>query len=154
MEGPKLTRLHALALLDYGHYHGLPEVYQQVLALVLSGKVSAENAPDEELKKVLAQIPPGELEEVLLQFLELARKRMDRVPVEIISAVELSEEQLYKLEIKLIRLLRKQLDITTTVDPSLIGGVRILVENTVIDESIKRKLQDLKQAVYKEVYLR
>jgi F-type H+-transporting ATPase subunit delta len=79
---------------------------------------------------------------------------MHLVPVEVISAVPLTEQQLYDIEVRLIRMTRKQLDIRTTVDPSLLGGLRIIVDNTVIDQSIKRKLSDLKKAVYEGVYLR
>ena len=147
------TRLNALALLGYAEAQGKSDVYQQVWALVLSGRVAAQNAEPEGLKEVLEQVPPAILKDVLRQFLEMARENMDTLPVEIISAVPLNDEQRYKIELKLIRLLRKQLDVTCTVDASLLGGVRVIVDNTVIDHSIKRRLADMKQAVYKGVNL-
>ena len=77
----------------------------------------------------------------------------DKRNAEIISAVPLTGEQLYRLEVKLIRLLRKPIDISTTVDPSLLGGLRVIVDDMVIDHSVKRRLIDMKQAVYQGVYL-
>jgi len=148
MENFSLSRLYALALLEYAEERGLGECYQQVLALVISGHPTAENAP-EGLREFLLEIPQNEVEHTLLTFLVMAKRHLDQLPVEIISAVPLTEAQLQKLEERLIRLVKKQLDIKTTVDPSLLGGVRIIVGNTVIDESIKRKLLDMKQAVYK-----
>ena len=149
----KFNRLYALALVDFAETHDLSDVYQQIWSLVLSGQIAAEHAASEDLRSLLEHVPPGDLEDVLLQFLDMARKKMSTLPVEVISAVPLTQEQLFKLEIKLIRLLRKQLSISTHVDASLLGGVRILVDNTVIDMSIKRQLSDMKQMVYKGVYL-
>ena len=147
-----LNHLHALAVLEYAERRNLSEVYQRVWTLARGGQAKAEDAEPEELRKLLGHIPPGELDDVLKTFLELARGKMEALPVEIISAVPLTQEQLYKLQVRLIRLLRKQLDITTSVDPSLLGGVRILVENAVIDYSVKRRLSDLKEVIYKGVY--
>lgn len=148
----KLTHLHALALLEFAESQGLSEVYQQVWLLVLSKKVKAENAGTPELKNILLQIPPDELEDVVMQFLDIARNKMESLPVEIISAMPLTKEQLYRLQVKLIQVMRKQLEIVTTVDPTLLGGIRILVDNAVIDYSVKRRLLDIKQAIYEEVY--
>jgi len=153
MEGFNMNRLYALALLDYAEANGLNEVFQQIWTLVLSGRIAADNAETGELRETLANVPPGDLENVLLQFIEIARGRMDTHMAEVISAVPLTKEQLYKLEVNLIMRLRKQLIITTTVDPSLIGGLRIVVDDMVIDHSVKNRLLEMKQAVYRGVYL-
>ncbi|MGI6402944.1 MAG: ATP synthase F1 subunit delta [Oscillospiraceae bacterium] len=149
----KLARRYALALLSFAQDRGLPLIYRQALSLTLEGNPTIEKAPVP-LSEFLHAVPPQEVEQVLSIFLELARKEMHLVPVEVISAVPLTEQQLYDIEVRLIRMTRKQLDIRTTVDPSLLGGLRIIVDNTVIDQSIKRKLSDLKKAVYEGVYLR
>jgi len=153
MRQMKLARRYALALLHFAQDRGLPLIYRQALALTLEGDPSAEKAPAP-LVDFLQAVPPQEVEQVLSIFLELARKEMHLVPVEVISAVPLTEQQLYDIEVRLIRMTRKQLDIRTTVDPSLLGGLRIIVDNRVIDQSVKRKLADLKKAVYERVYLR
>ena len=146
-----LTHLQALALIEFAVSHGLTDVYQHVWILALSKDIKAENAGTEELQAFLAQIAPGDLEAVLLEFLEIARDRMEALPVEIISAMPLSAEQLMRLQTKLIQMASKQLDITTSVDPSLLGGFRILIDNSVIDYSVKRKLQDIRQSIAEEV---
>lgn len=149
----KLARRYAFALLSFAQDRGLPLLYRQALLLVLDDTLSVEQAPMP-LAEFLQAVPPEEVEQVLALFLELARDEMDLVPVEIISAVPLTDQQLYEIEIRLIRMTRKQLDIRTTVDPSLLGGLRVIVGNKVLDQSIKRKLSDLKKAVYEGVYLR
>lgn len=153
MQKIKLTRRYAVALLEFAQDQGLAVIYRQVLLLVLNGTPDADHA-EGPLREFLLQVPEDEWEPVLTLFLDMARKEMNLLPVEILSAVPLTEQQLLDLEIKLIRFTRRQLDIHTTLDPSLLGGLKIIVDNTVIDESIKRKLSDMKAAVYKGVYLK
>ena len=147
-----LVHLHALAVLEYAEARGLSDVYQRVWAFSRSGQIDAEHAEPERLREILRAVPPEELENVVKHFLDIARPKMESLPVEIISAVPLTGEQLYKIQFNLIRNLRKQLRVKTTVDPSLLGGIRIIVENAVIDHSVKRRFADMKEAIYKGVY--
>ena len=144
--------LKALALLEYAESQDMEEVYQQIWLLVESKDVKAAHVESTALADILGLISVADLEAVLLDFLEIAQERMDAVRVEVISAMPLDEEQMHSIEVRLVKMMRKQLDISTTVDPSILGGVRILVDNTVIDYSIKRRLQDIKQAIAEGVY--
>ena len=147
-----LIHLRALAVLEYGEATGLSDVYDHISTLVTGNLVKPENLEPEGLRELLAPVAPADLEAVLVDFLETARDKLDITPVEIISAKPLSDEQLGRLQQRLIRMTRKQLDITSTIDPSLLGGVRVLVDDAVIDCSVKRKLLDIKQAIYEGVY--
>jgi F0F1-type ATP synthase delta subunit len=80
------------------------------------------------------------------------RQYIGEADAEIISAVPLSARQRQMLEIRLIRMLKKQIIMKLTVDPSLIGGIRIVTNDFVIDDSIKRKLADMKSSITKEVF--
>ncbi|MDR1062144.1 MAG: ATP synthase F1 subunit delta [Clostridiales bacterium] len=91
---------------------------------------------------------------VIDQFLDLARSRLNLVDAEVISAAPLTAEQQHKLEIQLIRAFRKRVSIRLSVDPSLIGGLRVLANDMVFDDSVKRKLADMKSSIYKGVYFR
>lgn len=151
----KLTNRYAKVLLDFAEEHGLEEIYRQALVIVLSGSADPGHVP-EAIGEFLELIPGGsdEIMAVLYSFLDLARERMNLLAVEVISAVPLTREQLASLEKKLILMFRKQLDITATVDPSLLGGLRVIAGDTVLDDSIKRKLTDMKQSVYEGVYFK
>ncbi|MCL1848646.1 MAG: ATP synthase F1 subunit delta [Clostridiales bacterium] len=151
-KGISLIHLHALALLEYADTRELSDVFEQIWLLVWGKDVRAEKAETPELREVLALLPPEDLEAVLVEFLKLAHERMDAVPVEVISAQTLSQEQIARLQVKLIQTVRKQVEITNSVDPTLLGGFRILVEDSVIDFSVKRKLMDARQAIYEGVY--
>ena len=148
----RLAHLYALAVLEYADVKGLNDVYRQVSVLVRSGKIRAENAEPEDLRELLRKVPPNELEDTLMRFLDIARSKMNSIFVEVISAVPLTEKQLYEVQYNLIRKLRRQLDFTATVDPSIIGGIRIIIEDRVIDHSVRHFLLDMKEALYKGVY--
>jgi len=148
-----MSRLNAMSLLDFASEKGLNNIYRQILAITSGGEMSAERAESEELRVFLRQVPRPILKDTLLLFLQMARGRMDTHKAEAISAVPLSKEQLHKVEIKLIGLLHRQLEITATVDPGLLGGLRIVVDDMVIDYSVKHRLFDMKQAVYRRVFL-
>jgi len=149
----KLTRRWANALMEYAEEHGLDEIYREVLVLVSDSDFSLDNVLSEPLCEFLKLMDVGEeeLKAVLYAFLDLARKRMNFLQAEIISAVPLTSPQLEALSEKLKNKFRKQLDITATVDPSLLGGLRVIVGDTVIDDSIKRKLADMKSTIYEGV---
>lgn len=151
----KLTARYTKALLDYAEEHGLEELYRQALTFVLSGNPDPSQAP-EALGAFLVAVPGGreEILAVLYAFLDLARERMNLLMVEVISAAPLTHKQLAELERKLILMFRKQLDITVTVDPSLLGGLRVIAGDTVLDDSIKRKMMDIKTSMYEGVYFK
>ena len=72
----------------------------------------------------------------------------DSTRVEVYTAVPLSGEQLKALEKKLERMLGGQTDIVAQVDPSLLGGIRVVAGDAVYDDTIKRKLSDMKRSIY------
>lgn len=61
------------------------------------------------------------------------------------SARPLSPATLKSLEQRLGRRLGKQVILTSAVDPSLIGGVAVFLENTVFDGSVRRMLEVLRE---------
>ena len=100
----------------------------------------------------LKEVPRGQREDVLDHFIHIARERLNLVDAEVISAVPLTPRQMQIIEIRLIRMLKKQINLAATVDQSLIGGIRIIVGSVVIDDSIKRKLSDMRNSIFKGVF--
>ncbi len=62
---------------------------------------------------------------------------------EIYSAVPLSEEQKRKFEEETGKLLKENVKLTGKTDPSLIGGVKILINGKIIDASLRKRLSDM-----------
>ena len=106
-------------------------------------------------------------DEHLVRFLELLaerhrlpvlfriRKEFDRLwaeenqllPVTITSAVELEDDTVKDLAKRIEDQTGRQIELTTTVDPNLIGGLQMRVGNMVYDASIKNRLEKLRREV-------
>lgn len=143
----RLTNFYAVALLEYAEERNLELVYQQALEYLARPK---DKVPDP-LGSFLTLIPENDTVAAVNRFLKMAKEKISFLDTEIISAVPLTFEQLDGLQAKLTEAYAKPLNVVTTVDPSILGGLRIIVGNTVIDDSIKRKLFELKTSMIKGV---
>lgn len=86
----------------------------------------------------------GELRE---QF-EARKAEAERVlEVEVISAYELSEEQSERLRNALQRKFEREVSLTGRIDPDMLGGAIIRAGDTVIDGSLRGRLDKLAEAL-------
>lgn len=82
------------------------------------------------------------LEGVIDQYLALLRKLNQTVLAEVISARELSDAQQQTLSEKVKTMTgAREVEITTNIDPDLLGGVIIKVGSQVIDASLRGQLR-------------
>lgn len=88
-----------------------------------------------------------ELLEILEIFLNLVKDFKGITTAYVYSAVKLTDEQLKNINQKLNEKLNKQVIIETYENPELIGGVLINVDGKVIDNSIKKSLEDIKKSL-------
>lgn len=80
-------------------------------------------------------------------FEQLKAAHEKTVEVEVQSAFEVSDEDRDKLGDALKRKLQRDVNIQTKVDESLIGGVLIKADDTVIDDSVRGRLGRLSQVL-------
>jgi F-type H+-transporting ATPase subunit delta len=69
------------------------------------------------------------------------------LPVEITSAVELDEQTVEQLGKQIGEQTGKKVELTATVDPDVLGGLVVRVGNTVLDASIRHRLEQLRKEV-------
>ncbi len=82
------------------------------------------------------------LEGICQQYQRLYRKLKQAVLAEVTSTVELNDEQKSAIRNKVKAMTNaNQVDIETTIDPELIGGVIIKVGSQVIDASLRGQLR-------------
>jgi F-type H+-transporting ATPase subunit delta len=81
---------------------------------------------------------------ILEYFTTLYNEKMNLADVTVTSAKELSSETVEKIRAKMTQVTGKTVNITLEVDPAVIGGVVISYGNTVIDGSVKARLERLK----------
>jgi F-type H+-transporting ATPase subunit delta len=96
---------------------------------------------------VLAQERGRQLPEILEGLSELAAEARAAVVAEVRSAAPLDDNQLKELAAALSNATKKKVEVKAIVDPSIIGGVVTKVGDTVIDGSVKRRLEQLKEQV-------
>jgi F-type H+-transporting ATPase subunit delta len=87
------------------------------------------------------------LPEVAEQFHELKNAQEGAADAEITSAFEMSDAQVKDLLATLEKRFGRKLNPSVTVDPSLIGGVRVAVGDEVLDTSVRAKLQKMHTAL-------
>jgi len=83
-------------------------------------------------------------------FRRIAAEQRGEVAAEVTSAHALTPEQLAELKSTLTGVAGKDVTLTVTVDPSLLGGLVVKMGSRQIDTSLKTKLNSLKLAL-KEV---
>jgi F-type H+-transporting ATPase subunit delta len=96
---------------------------------------------------VVAAGRAGELPEIVDRFVELAAAEHRRAVAEVRSAVALTPEQTERLREALNRATGKDVELKVVVDPSVLGGVVARVGDVVIDGSVRRRLEQLKEQI-------
>ncbi|PID65695.1 MAG: F0F1 ATP synthase subunit delta [Gammaproteobacteria bacterium] len=87
------------------------------------------------------------LPEIANLFIEAVNQSNDTVMAEIISAKPISAESEAKLLSKLEKKYGKTVEASITIDESLIGGAVIKIGDTVIDGSVRGRLEQLTKAL-------
>lgn len=85
----------------------------------------------------------SEINDCFHEFQRLYYETFGIVRVRAESAVELSDSQKKRLEEKLIKHTGAKIEVSYTVDPSLIGGMRLVLDNRTIDSSVKARLKEI-----------
>ena len=88
-----------------------------------------------------------QLPQILERLTKLAVEARDSVVAEVRSAVPLDDKQQKQLAEALSKATRKNVEVKVLVDPSVIGGIVAKVGDTVIDGTIKHRLEQLKEQV-------
>lgn len=84
---------------------------------------------------------------LLNAFSKLYDAQKGIVNAEVVTAVPLSDEQLSALKDQLGKSLGQSASIATSVDPAILGGLKVRVGSRLFDASLKTKLDSLKFAL-------
>jgi F-type H+-transporting ATPase subunit delta len=87
------------------------------------------------------------LPEIGVQFAALKNALQGAADAVIHSAFDLSPDQVGSLVATLEKKFGRKLNPTVAIDPSLIGGVRVVVGDEVLDTSVRAKLQQMHAAL-------
>jgi len=82
---------------------------------------------------------------LVTRFLELVAGRQQRWIAEVRTSLPLTEGQRARLQASLNSLYRRELKINATVDPSIVGGIRVTVGDEVVDSTVVTRLSELRR---------
>lgn len=88
-----------------------------------------------------------DLTAVIAAFEALYAKKTGVVAAEVVSAQDLTTAQLTHIRSALLKALGKAPELTTRVDPSILGGLKVKVGSKLFDASLKTKLDQMKFAL-------
>ncbi len=74
-------------------------------------------------------------------------KENELLPVTITSAVELDEKTVKEIGDQIAEQTGRKVELSADVDPDVLGGLVVRVGNTVLDASVRRRLENLRREV-------
>ncbi len=86
-----------------------------------------------------------DLPAIILRFTELAAQSREAELAEVRSAVPLDDAQVKRLAEVLSRATGKQVEVKVIVDPAVMGGLVATIGDTVIDGTVRHRLEKLKE---------
>jgi F-type H+-transporting ATPase subunit delta len=96
---------------------------------------------------VVAGDHAGDLPPIVDRFLELSAAERQRDVAEVRSAVPLDDRLRDRLAEALSSAVGKEVEVKVVVDPSVLGGVVARIGDTVIDGTIRHRLEELKERI-------
>ena len=89
----------------------------------------------------------GEVPEIIDRLVKRAAEERQHEVAEVRTAVSLDDEQQRRLAEALERATGKKVELKVIVDPSVLGGVVARVGDTVIDGTVRRRLDQLRESI-------
>ena len=86
----------------------------------------------------------GLLSDVTKHFLSITKNRLNIAYVEVVSSFDMNEEYQSNLLKQIKEATNKEIDFNFSVDKNLIGGLKIKIDDTLFDSTLKTKLENAK----------
>lgn len=118
---------------------------QQIVEDLLAGKVSKSTAAT--VSMVVAAGRARDLTGIADELVALGAAEGGRDVAVVRSAIDLTDDQKARLASALQQAVGRPVDVRVVIDPSVLGGLVAQVGDTVIDGSVRRRLDLLKQAI-------
>jgi len=172
---PLVEKRYAEALVDIAVHHGDIDLYQQefykiiqvfelqpdYMVFFLNPQITVE-AKRDTIKKafegeihlelvsflllLLDKRRIGLLGGIFKEFVFLSDKIKNTVNMKIVSAIPLNEQQINEIMSKYVKINNiAYAKVETAIEKELIGGVKVIVGDSVIDGSVKGKLESLRK---------
>ena len=118
---------------------------QQVVEDLLAGKASKASAAA--ISMVVGAGRAGDLPEIARAMSSKMAGGRGAAHASVRSAVPLSDEQVQRLEKALTEKVGRPVTARVTIDPSVVGGIVTQIDDTVIDGSVRRRLNQMRETL-------
>jgi ATP synthase F1 delta subunit len=132
-----------LQVFFYSPYFSTAE-QKQGLARALSG---ADPLIDNFLEMMIEKRRMPVLGATRARFEVLWEHENRRLPVEVTSAIELDEKTVSEIGRRIGEQTGQKVELTSRVDPDILGGIVLRVGNSILDASIRSRLEQLRKDV-------
>lgn len=127
---PAIPREQRLDALDKAFADRIPKTLRAVLRMMVTrGQMKA-------------------LEAMARDYDDLSLDYRGESVANVTTAVPLDEKEAEALRVKLEKRFNRKIRLACTVDPALIGGVRVEVDGRMIDGTIRNKLEQMREVMY------
>ena len=117
---------------------------QQIVEDLLGGKASSTTVALVSL--VVGTGRSRELPAIIRQLVDMSAAEANKAVAEVRSAIPLNQDQRDRLTKALGEATGRQIALKVVIDPAVLGGIVAQVGDTVIDGSVKSRLQQLQTA--------
>jgi F-type H+-transporting ATPase subunit delta len=117
----------------------------QIVEDLLANKANAATVGLVQLLVTTGRI--SQMSEIVDRVLESSASRSDRTLAQVRSAVPLTDDQKARLAESLKAITGKEVDLLIEVDPDVLGGLVTQIGDTVIDGSIRQRLNQLRESI-------
>jgi F-type H+-transporting ATPase subunit delta len=138
-----LAENHDLAVFFFSPYFSTAEKKQGLSRLLEDAEPSFINF----LEALIERHRMPAIFRIRARLEELWEKENRRLPVEVTSAVELDEATIRDIGERIGEQTGNEVDLSSRVDPDILGGIVLRVGNSVLDASIKNRLNQLRKEV-------
>ena len=118
---------------------------QQVVEELLGGKVSSTTTALVSMLVAAGRI--GDLQEIVSALVGRSAAGRNKVVAEVRSAVPLTGDQSARLSAALTKATGKDVEVKVVIDPSVLGGIVTQIGDTVIDGSVRHRLDKMREAL-------
>jgi F-type H+-transporting ATPase subunit delta len=99
------------------------------------------------LQHVVRTLRRRTLEDAIADLVELSAERRGRILADVTVAEPMTADQESRLRSILGRLYGREVEVQVAVDPTVLGGVRVLVGDEIIDGTVTRRLAEARQQI-------
>lgn len=120
---------------------------QNVIQRIFDGKIN--NITKNFILYLIEKDRFGIIENILFEFKSGLDKEYNLVQIEIVSAINLDDNTKQTIKDRLSGKLQKQVNVDWSVNPDIIAGLVFIVGDSIIDTSMKSKLQMIGRNIIK-----